>query len=90
MYQSDELEDRSERFYCGCEEEYEYEFADQEEDVYGNEFGYGCYYKDECGYEQDKENGFCQCCEINRRKIEEEYQKSEMEAIMQYELRELF
>ncbi len=70
-------------FSCMCEAEYEYEFADQEEDVWGNEFGYGCEYKDECCYEQSKKECICNCYEIDMRKIEEENEKLGMKMIIQ-------
>ncbi len=63
-------------FCCICEAEYEYEFADQEEDIFGDNFGYGCVYKDECCYEKSKED--CNCREISIRKIEEKYEKNDI------------
>ncbi len=56
-------------FSCICEAEYEYEFADQEEDIFGNNFGYGCQYKDECEYEQHKDE--CQCSLIEYKRNNE-------------------
>ncbi len=70
-------------FSCICEAEYEYEFAYQEEEVYGNEFGYGCQYKDECCYEQSEKECVCNCHEIKIRKIEEENEKHAMEMLRQ-------